>query len=126
VAIVGTVGLLVVIGVRPFDLGDPGPSITVSLAIGLSLLVSVVAFLKGRILLGAVGLFILPVGLLGAVRVAHPQSPWARRRYPPGSRRRAHAEQRFDDPTRAGARLRRRLADLVAGRPSATEETPKE
>jgi hypothetical protein len=126
VAIVGTVGLLVVIGVRPFDLGDPGPSITVSVAIGLSLLVSVVAFLKGRILLGAVGLFILPVGLLGAVRIAHPQSPWARRRYPPGSRRRAHAEERFDDPTRAGARLRRRLADLVAGRPSATEETPKE
>jgi hypothetical protein len=125
VAIVGTVGLLVVIGVRPFDLGDPGPSITVSVAIGLSLLVSVVAFLKGRILLGAVGLFILPVGLLGAVRIAHPQSPWARRRYPPGSRRLAHAEH-FDDPTRAGARLRRRLADLVAGRPSATEETPKE
>jgi hypothetical protein len=126
VVIVATVGLLVVIGVRPFELSDPGSSIAVSVAIGLSLLVSVVAALKGRILLGAVGLFILPVGLVGAVRVAHPHSPWARTRYPPGSRRLARAEERFDDPARAGTRLRRRLADLVAGRPNAPGQTPKE
>jgi len=118
VAIVAVVGLLVVIGVRPFDLDAPASAVTVSAAIGLSLLVSVVAFLKGRILLGAVGLFILPVGLLGAIRVAHPRSPWARRRYPAGSRRRVLAEARFDDPTRTGARLRGRLADLLGGRPS--------
>jgi hypothetical protein len=118
VAIVATVGLLVVIGVRPFDLDAPASAVTVSAAIGLSLLVSVVAFLKGRILLGAVGLFILPVGLLGAIRVAHPRSPWARWRYPAGSRRRVLAEARFDDPTRTGARLRSRLADLLRGRPS--------
>lgn len=110
---------------RPFDLDGPASAITVSVAIGLSLLVSVVAFLKGRILLGAVGLFILPVGLVGAIRVAHPHSPWARRRYPPGRHRLTRAEQRFDDPAPAGARLRRRLADLVAGRPNATDEAPK-
>lgn len=118
VAIVGVLGLLVVIGVRPFDLDAPASAITVSAAIALSLLVSIAAFLKGRILLGAIGLFILPVGLIGAVRVADPRSPWALRRYPPDSGRLATARRRFDDPARAGARFRRRLGDLVGGRPN--------
>ena len=72
VTIVGVVGALVVIGVRPFDLETPGSAITVSGVIALSVLVSVVSLLKGRILLGTVGLFIAPVGLLGAVRLGHP------------------------------------------------------
>jgi hypothetical protein len=118
VAIVAVVGMLVVIGVRPFDLDAPASAMTVSFAIGLSLLVSIVAFLKGRILLGTVGLFILPVGLLGAIRLAHPGSPWAHRRYPPASALRERAEHRFEDPTRIGPRVRRRLADLIGGRPS--------
>ncbi len=118
VAIVAVVGMLVVIGVRPFDLDAPASAVTVSCAIALSLLVSIVAFLKGRILLGTVGLFILPVGLLGAIRLAHPRSPWARRRYPPASLLRERAERRFEDPMRFGPRARRRLADLIGGRPS--------
>ncbi|MHB8243510.1 MAG: hypothetical protein ACYDHN_16165 [Solirubrobacteraceae bacterium] len=124
VTIVGVVGLLVVIGVRPFDLDAPASAITVSGAIVLSVAVSMVAFLKGRILLGVVGLFILPVGLLGAIRVAHPRSPWARRRYASGGRRLEIAEQRFGDPSRLGARLRRRLSDLIAGRPSEPAPAP--
>ncbi|MBA3809190.1 MAG: hypothetical protein H0X28_12500 [Solirubrobacterales bacterium] len=121
VAIVGIVGLLVVIGVRPFDLDAPASAIAVSVAIGCSLLVSVIAFLKGRIVLGVLGLFILPLGLLGALRLAHPRSPWARRRYAPQSARRERAERRFEDPTRLGARASRRLADLIGGRPSEPE-----
>ena len=38
-------------------------------AVPAALLVSVTALLKGRILLGIIGLFILPVGLFGAIRV---------------------------------------------------------
>ncbi|HEV7162982.1 MAG TPA: hypothetical protein VGN25_06990 [Solirubrobacteraceae bacterium] len=121
VTIVGVVGALMVIGVRPFDLAAPGSAITVSAVIGLSLLVSVIALLKGRILLGTVGLFLAPVGLLGAVRLGHPNSPWARRRYPPGSPRRIAAQARFEDPTRRGARLSRSLSDLLAGRPSQSD-----
>jgi hypothetical protein len=118
VTIVATVGLLVVIGVQPFELETTASAVTVTAAIALSLFAAVVAFLKGRILPGAIGLFLLPVGLLAAIRIAHPRSPWARRFYRAGSRRLAQAERRFDDPHRAGARLRRSLADLLGGRPS--------
>lgn len=125
VAIVSTVGLLLVIGIRPFELDTTASAITVSATIALSLLVSVIAFLKARILLGMVGLFLLPVGLFGALRLAHPRSPWARRFYPPGSRRLARAEQRFEDPARLGPRLRTWVADAVGGRPSQPDPAPE-
>lgn len=114
VAIVATIGLLVVIGVRPFELDDPGSALTVSATIALSLALATVAILKGRILLGAVGLFLAPVALLGAARLARPSSPWARRRYPAGSERLLRAQRRFKNE----ARLGRRLADAVGGAPS--------
>jgi len=118
VTIVSVIGLLVVIGIRPFELDDPASAFTVSATVAVSLAVAVAAFLKDRILLGAVGLFVLPVGLIGAVRLARPQSPWARRRYPAGSSRLARAQRRYDDPTRLGTRVRRRLGDAVGGRPT--------
>jgi hypothetical protein len=118
IAFVTVLGVLVVVGIQPFTLDDPGSAVAVSTAIGLTLAVSVTAFLKRRILLGAVGLFVFPVGVVGAVRLAHPDSPWARWFYASGSRRRNRAQERFDDPSRWSARLRRRLEDAVGGRPS--------
>jgi hypothetical protein len=118
VAIVATVGLLVVIGVRPFELDDPGSAIAVSAAIGISVLLAAVAILKGRIMLGAVGLFVTPVSLLAALRLARPGSPWARRRYATGSARLEEARRRFENPSAFGPRISRRLMDAVGGRPS--------
>jgi len=114
VAVVATVGVLVVIGVRPFELDDPGSAVTVSATIALSLLAAIVAIFKGRIVLGAVGLFILPVGLVGAVRLARPGSPWARRNYPAGGERMTRARRRFERESRLG----RRLSDAIGGAPS--------
>jgi hypothetical protein len=118
VAIVSTVGLLVVLGVRPFELDDPGSAITVSAAIGASLALAAVAILKGRIMLGAIGLFVVPVSLLAALRLARPGSPWARRRYPVGSARLVKAEGRFENPAALSSRLGRSLMNAVGGRPS--------
>jgi hypothetical protein len=122
VAIVGLVGLLVVIGVRPFELEDPASAATVSATILVSVVVAVTAVLKGRIVLGAVGLFILPIALVGALRLARPGSPWARARYAEGSERLECSRRRFNDPARLEARLARRLSDAVGGRPSEPEE----
>jgi hypothetical protein len=118
VAVVSTVGLLVVIGIRPFELSDAESAITVSSAIALSLALAAVAILKGRILLGAVGLFVTPVSLFAALRLARPSSPWARRRYPAGSARLVRSQQRFQGPTARWPRISRRLMDAVGGRPS--------
>jgi hypothetical protein len=114
VAVVATVGALVVIGVRPFELDDPGSAVTVSAVIAASLIAAVVAILKGRIVLGAAGVFLLPVGLLGAVRLARPGSPWARRRYAEGGEQMSRARRRYERESR----LSRRLSDAIGGAPS--------
>ena len=118
VGVVAVLGLLVVAGVQPFTLDDPGQAATVSAAIAIALVASIVALLKRRILLGVLGLFIVPLGIVAALRVGHPGSPWARWFYRSGSRRLARSRERFDDPARFGARARRRLMDAVGGRPS--------
>ena len=117
VTVVATVGALVVIGVRPFELDDPGSAITVSATIAISLALAAVAILKGRIMLGAVGLFVTPFSLLGALRLARPGSPWARRRYAAEPEKLARARQRFESPQALGPRIARRLMDAVGGRP---------
>jgi hypothetical protein len=99
----------------PFDYQDePGPLVAVLAIAAFNVGCCAVAFLKGKIVLGLVGLFIPIFAYVAAVRLARPGSPWARRRYArnPGKLERAEArEQRV-------ITRRRRLSDLVGGAPS--------
>jgi hypothetical protein len=109
---------LVVLGVRPFGLDEVG-SVVGSIAVAaVAVTLAAVAFLKGRILLGVVAVFVPLVGAVCAVRLAKPGSAWARRRYT-GRRadRLERARQRFRDDRR-GAVLTRRIQELIGGAPS--------
>jgi hypothetical protein len=114
VVVAALIGGLVVLGLSPFDLPDNGSSIsavalTVVIAVGLSSL----AILKGKPLLGLIGLFVPPISLVAAVRLGAPNSRWARRRYDPDGRKMARAQARW---RRIGTR-RRWLANTIAGAP---------
>lgn len=115
VVVAVVIAALVVLGTTPFGLDDPvsivGTAITVAVALGLS----IVCFLKGRIMLGVLGLFIPIFSLYGTVRLAMPTSPWATRFYSP--HRRERAEVRFS-PDRRSLRLQRWVSDLIAGAPN--------
>jgi hypothetical protein len=106
---------LVVIGTRPFGLDDPGSVLGTALVVAAVLGLAAVAFAKGRIVLGVIGLFVPVVALVAAIRLGHPRSPWARWRY--GDDKHARSEHRFAT-TRPLPRTYRRIGDLVAGRPS--------
>jgi hypothetical protein len=106
---------LVVLGTRPFGLDDPVSVTGTALAVAIVLGLALVCFAKGRVLFGVFGLFVPIVAVVGAARLGHPRSMWARWRYSGAKLERARA--RFD-PTRRSERLGRRVADLVAGRPS--------
>jgi hypothetical protein len=110
---------LVVIGTRPFGLDEPASVAGTVAAVSAIAGLAIVCFAKGRVLLGVIGLFVPVVALVGAVRLARPSSPWARRRY--DDARRVRAERRFaaDRPL---ARTSRRAGDLIAGRPTDTKE----
>jgi hypothetical protein len=115
VVVAALLGGLIVLGVAPFDL----PSHTSSMsslvaAVAIDLAFSTVAILKGKPLLGLIGVFIPFVSIVGSVRLAAPSSPWARRRYSPEGHRMARSTARFK---RVRAR-RRRLMNAIGGAPS--------
>jgi hypothetical protein len=115
--------MLVVLGTRPFGLDEPASVWGTALAVTIILSLALACFAKGRVLLGVIGVFIPIVAIFGAVRLAHPASIWAKRRY--DDARMARARARFD-PDRPMMRAGRRIGDLIAGRPTDEIRTPKE
>jgi hypothetical protein len=116
VVVAALLGGLIVLGLAPFDLANQGGSISsLVVAILIDLLLSTVAILKGKPMLGLIGVFIPLVSLLGALRLASPGSPWARKRYAPDGGKMAESRARF---ARVRSR-RRRLSDAIGGAPSA-------
>ena len=80
-----------------------------------------ITLLKGKIWTGLIGLFLPLLIVVGAIRLARPQSPWARWRYAkerPRARRKltraANRERRFRRPMIAAKVWRQ---DAIAGRP---------
>jgi hypothetical protein len=109
-------GGMIVLGLAPFDLSNQQGSVaSLVVVILIDIMLSALAILKGKPLLGLIGVFVPFASLIGAVRLASPNSPWARRRYKPGSGKLKRSQARWE-------RLRKRrrwLGDAVGGTPSA-------
>jgi hypothetical protein len=114
VVVATILGGLIVLGFAPFDLkNDSSPLETLALGVAVDLLWAVLAILKGRHLLGLIGVFIPLVSIVGVIRLASPHSLWARRFYKPGGRKLARSQARWERI----AQRRRRLADALTGAP---------
>src|SRR3954468_660850 len=88
-AIIATIfGILVVLGSKPFGLDETESVLGTAVLVLQAVALSVIAFLKGRFVMGVVALFVPFWGLVAAVRLAKTGSPWAHRRYrgAPGGR----------------------------------------
>jgi len=116
--IAGAGMLLVLLGAVPLEIDTGSTAADIVLAVvgaaGL-LLPVVVCFAKERLLHGALGIFFTPLAVYGALRVAKPRSPWARRFY--GDRnphKHGKAEQRFRADRRT-ERFKERFRDTVGG-----------
>lgn len=119
------VGLLMLIGLSPFDDDPSGGEVALGVSIALNLVFVLGAVLKGRTVLGVAGLFIPLVALVAVCRLARPGSTWARRFYAEGSRRLERSRRRFPE----GRRQRwDPIVDLFAGKPdsiAAGDESPQ-
>jgi hypothetical protein len=111
VVIASIVGGLVLMGFLPFatDSGVPVIVVSVLLTLGLAAL----TVLKGKLFLGVATMLLPLVGIFGATRLAKPDSAWARRRYPEGSRKLERARSRFE----RHQRRYRAFQDRIAGAP---------
>ena len=122
VLVAGIVGGLMLVEAAPWDVDDASADDTViGVSLGVNMLFIVIALFKGRIILGILGFMVPLLAIVAALRLARPRSPWARRFYRPGSRRRARSERRFPagrhhwyDP----------LVNMFAGRPALPGPAP--
>lgn len=129
IVIVSAFILMLLIGLAPLGISDADTALSMwVLVIGVvaQAVFVLITLIKGKVLTGAVGIFLPIVAWVGAFRLAKPSSPWAHRRYPEGSvklekaiARRAHWESGL-------GRVRVHAFDFVGGKPSAAHEQPEE
>jgi uncharacterized membrane protein len=120
-AIAVAIAAMVLLGVAPFDIQNEQGDIALfaGIVIGNLLLVAVV-LLKGKLTTAVLAAFIPTLALIGAIRLARPGSPWAKRRYddvPKKLEKCAAREHKWQ-------RRRLRLLDLVGGAPSKPDPQP--
>jgi len=110
-------GAMLLVGVSPFGIhdGSEAPRAVGFAVVAVSIVLSVVTCLKGKLTLGLLSIFVPPVGLVSAVRLARPGSVWATVFYRDRPATLQRARERFD-PAHSGAeRLRHRLHDVIWG-----------
>jgi hypothetical protein len=122
VVVAAVLGGLIVVGAAPFDLSKNAASIeTLVIAVVVDLFLALLAILKGKPMLGMIGIFIPLVSLVAAIRLASPRSWWARRWY--HGKKLARSERRW---LRIKAR-HKRVVNAILGPPgtAAVVEVPK-
>jgi lysyl-tRNA synthetase class 2 len=108
-----------------FALGGES-AVALSVTLGIAVVLAAVTFLKKKPFLGIVALAVLPVGIVTAIRLGKPGSPWARWFYDPDrgrDRRRSVRERKRDRSARRytvgwSGRFERWFSDLVGGAPT--------
>ena len=111
-AAVAVAGLLI-LGLHPLMFFLPiwhgAESVALRAAVGcgmaLTLPLAVVVVLKGKVWTGLLGMFIVVLLVIGAIRLSRPHAPWARWRYttqPDKMRRALQRERNMAPPGRAG------------------------
>jgi hypothetical protein len=93
----------------------PGAVATLHLAVAGLFLLASVTLLKGKIWTGLFGLFVPPLFIAGAIRLARPGSPWARWRYRDRPGKQAKAQRRDEQLREPVIRLKIRVQDKVTG-----------
>ena len=109
-------GLMLLAGIAPFGIHDQTetPRIVSFAVVMVAIGLSVVTCLKGKLTLGLLSIFVPPLGLIAAGRLARPGSIWAQLFYDAEKLGRSRA--RFDPATSQLEVLRHRLTDFVGGR----------
>lgn len=117
----GTFMTLLLTGLLPTSILEVGDFITLSRWTAFALILSaaafvIVSYLKGKPFMGTIGIFVLPLAVIGALRLARPGSPWAHFQYRTVPAKLERACQREEDLARWRER-KYAVWDLIGGKP---------
>ncbi|MBC2902575.1 hypothetical protein [Streptomyces cupreus] len=113
---------LVLSGFSPFGVNDLGEDElqdrgSVIWTVATNFVFSLVALYKGKVRLAVFGVIVPVLALVGAIRLARPDSPWSRRFYGRRPRARAKSVLRAFRHDKRWAGLSRKLQDWIGGKP---------
>jgi uncharacterized membrane protein len=113
---------LLLTGLLPSTFNELGDYITLSRwALSVIIVVSaffvVACYLKGKLFVGTIGIFVPPVALVGALRLAKPGSPWARRQYATNAAKMERARRRDESFHQLWERRKHAVWDVIGGKP---------
>lgn len=117
---------LLLVGVSPFGIHDAtvGGRWAGVGVLALNIGLAAVTFLKGKLMLGMLSIFIPLLGFVGAIRLGRPNSPWAKWFYERSPRKLQRSRARYDTGQTWGSRLNRWLTNLIGGVPSKPSPAP--
>jgi hypothetical protein len=121
---------LLIIGLHPLmfflPVWDSADSMALRAAVGsamaLALPLAVVVVLKGKVWTGLLGMFIVVLLVIGAIRLSRPHAPWARWRYTTEPDKMRRAVQRERTLRRPVVRAKMALQCAIAGTPRLPDE----
>ena len=113
---------LLLTGLTPRSIGEVGDLVAMSRWVGSALILSgaafvIVSYLKGKLFLGTVGIFVPPVAVIGALRLAKPSSPWAHRRYADNPGKLERARRRDEGFHQRWRQRKHHVWDVIGGKP---------
>lgn len=117
---------LVLAGFAPFGVNDVSAAelhdrAAVVVSVAANFLFALLALSKGKARTALFGVIVPLIAVVGALRLARPGSPWARRFYRRRPRARARAGLRAYHHDRRWAARSRRLQDWIGGRPDSQD-----
>ncbi|MFJ6751984.1 MULTISPECIES: hypothetical protein [unclassified Streptomyces] len=105
-------------GVNELTANESHDRFQVVRTVGINFLFAVIALTKGKGRIAVIGVFIPFVALFGAIRLARPNSPWARRFYRRRPKARARSRVRAYRHDKRWTGVRRRIEHVIGGAPS--------
>jgi hypothetical protein len=114
VILAALIGGVVVVGMTPAGLDNSASAYALAGYITLAALASVISIMKGKLYLGIAGFFIPILGYVAAIRLARPNSLWARWRYKNNEKKMEKAQAR--DVKREARKTR--VRDVLGGAPT--------
>lgn len=109
-------GLLFLLHSAPFGNSNELPRAIVSLVQLFNLVFVVIAALKGKIYFAIIGVFLPILAIVGALRLAEPDSAWARKFYPTNSRKLKASVARYKYYEATWRQRKERARDIIGGK----------
>jgi lysyl-tRNA synthetase class 2 len=114
--------ILLLTGLLPRSIDEVGDLVGLSRSVGVVLLMAtsvfvIITYLKGKLFMGTLGIFLLPIAIVGALRLAKPGSPWAYLHYKRSPLKMERARRRDETFYRRWRERKHYVWDLIGGKP---------